>query len=181
MKALDRIETKQDYEVIKRDALERFKDKRYSYECLAILIGLDTGLRASDLLRLRVKDISYNEDCNRYECLSNIQKTNVTNHVTIISRDTHKAFKALSYNSEYIFTNIKTNDLYTRFWLSKRTNLRYGFNFHTLRKISAKRILEVGTLSDAQRHLAHKRASSTDAYLKVSEKSSLDRISVLYN
>jgi len=181
MKAIEKIETKQNYETIKADALERFADEKYKFECLAILIGLDTGLRASDLLKLKVSDIIYNEDANRYECKSNIQKTKVSNHVTLISRDTYKVFKTLSYMNDYIFTNPKTNNLYTRIWLSKRTKLRYGFSFHTLRKISAKRILEVGTLADAKRHLAHKRISSTDAYLKVSEKNSLDRISSLYS
>ena len=181
MKSIERIETKQNYETIKADALERFNDIKYSYECLAILIGLDTGLRVSDLLRLKVSDISYNEDSNRYECKSYIKKTNVSEHTTLISRETYKAFKTLCLDSGYIFTNPKTNSLFTRIWLSKRTNLRYGFSFHTLRKISAKRILEVGTLADAKRHLAHKRISSTDAYLKVSEKNSLDRVSSLYN
>ena len=181
MKAIERIETKQSYEVIKADALERFKDEKYTYECLAILIGLDTGLRASDLLKLKVSDISYNEEANRYECKSNIQKTKVAEHTTLLSRDTYKAFKTLSLTSGYIFTNPKTDKLFSRIWLSKRTNLRYGFSFHTLRKISAKRILEVGTLADAKRHLAHKRISSTDAYLKVSERNSLDRVSSLYS
>ena len=181
MKSIERIETKQNYETIKADALERFNDIKYTYECLAILIGLDTGLRVSDLLRLKVSDITYNEDANRYECKSYIKKTDVSGHTTLLSRATYKAFKSLCLDSGYIFTNPKTNSLFTRIWLSKRTNLIYGFSFHTLRKISAKRILEVGTLADAKRHLAHKRISSTDAYLKVSEKNSLDRVSSLYN
>jgi integrase len=181
MKSIERIETKQNYDTIKSDALERFNDSKYSYECLAILIGLDTGLRVSDLLWLRVSDISYNEDANRYECKSNIKKTNISGHTTLISRDTYKAIKVLSLTTDYIFTNPKTDSLFTRIWLSKRTNLKYGFSFHTLRKISAKRILEAGTLADAQRHLAHKRITSTNAYLGVSEKDGLDRVSSLYN
>ena len=180
-KIIERIETKENYETIKADALERFSDPKYTYECLAILIGLDSGLRVSDLLRLKVADITYNEDENRYECKSYIKKTDVSEHTTHLSRDTYKAFKTLCLDSGYIFTNPKTNSLFTRIWLSKRTSLRYGFSFHTLRKISAKRILEVGTLADAQRHLAHKRITSTDAYLGVTEKDSLDRVSSLYN
>tara|TARA_R110000803_G_scaffold75961_2_gene140328 strand:- start:5224 stop:5769 length:546 start_codon:yes stop_codon:yes gene_type:complete len=181
MKSIKRIETQQNYTIIKADALDRFNDPKYTMECLAILIGLDTGLRVSDLLRLKVSDIFYNEIENRFECKSDIKKTKVNGHTTLLSSATYRAFKSLNLVSGYIFTNQNTESLYTRIWLSKRTSLRYGFSFHTLRKISAKRILEVGTLADAQRHLAHKRISSTDAYLKVTERNSLDRISNLYN
>ena len=180
MKAIERIETKENYEVIKQDAIERFVEDKYKYEALAILIGLDSGLRASDLLNLKVEDITYNEIKDRYECVSSIKKTKVANHKTTISKATYKTFKALKIHSGYIFINPKTDRLFTRIWLTKRMKLRYGFSFHNLRKISAKRILEVGTLADAQRHLAHKRISSTDAYLKVSVEDSLDRLSVLY-
>ncbi len=180
MKAIERIETKQNYNTIKVDALERFQLDKYKYECLAILIGLDSGLRASDLLQLKASNIIYNEESNRYECLSYIQKTKVSNHRTLLSSATYKAFKSMNIDSGYIFTNPKTNKLFSRIWLSKRTKLRYGFSFHTLRKISAKRILEVGMLSDAQKHLGHKRISSTDHYLDVTENDSLDRISSLY-
>ena len=180
MKAIEKIETKENYEVIKQDALERFQEDKYKYETLAILIGLDSGLRASDLLNLKASDITYNEIEDRYECVSSIKKTKVASHKTQLSKATYKTFKALNINSGYIFSNPKTGNLFTRIWLTKRTKLRYGFSFHNLRKISAKRILEVGTLADAQRHLAHKRISSTDAYLKVTEQNSLDRVSVLY-
>ena len=180
MKAIERIETKENYEVIKQDALERFKEDKYKYETLAILIGLDTGLRASDLLNLKANDITYNEVADRYECVSSVKKTKVASHKTQLSKATYKTFKAMNIDSGHIFSNPKTGNLFTRIWLTNRTNLRYGFSFHNLRKISAKRILEVGTLADAQRHLAHKRISSTDAYLKVTEQNSLDRVSVLY-
>ena len=179
-KTIDRIETKEHYSTIKIDALERISIEKYKYECLAILLGLDTGLRASDLLNLKTDAITYNEMKGRYECVSNIKKTGVKNHRTLISTTTYRAFKSLNISDGYIFRNPKTDRLFSRIWLTKRTKLRYGFSFHTLRKISAKRILEVGMLSDAQKHLGHKRISSTDHYLKVTENDSLDRISSLY-
>ena len=179
-KTIDIIETKENYHTIKTDALERITNSKYSYECLAILIGLDTGLRASDLLHLKTDAFRYNESKGRYECTSYVKKTNTNNHKTLVSLDTYKAFKSLNISDGYIFTNPKTNNLFTRIWLTKRTKLRYGFSFHTLRKISAKRILEIGTIADAQRHLCHSRISSTNTYLKVKENDSLDRLSSLY-
>jgi len=180
MKAIQRIETKQNYHVIKADALERITDSKYTFECLAILIALDTGLRASDLLRLKASDISYNEETNSYQCKSYIKKTDTKDHIRPLSTDTYKAFKSIKFINNNLFFNPKTCKLFTRIWLTKRTTLRYGFSFHNIRKISAKRILEVGTIADAQLHLAHKRITSTNTYLKVSEKDSLERIRSLY-
>jgi integrase len=176
MKAIAQIETKQNFTTIHLDALERFKDPKYKYECLAILIGLDTALRVSDLLLLKTNDISYNELENRFECNSNIQKTKVKDHKTLLSPSTYKAFKSMNLDRGYIFLNVNTNRLYTRMWLSKRTSLRYGFSFHTLRKISATSVLKEVGLLGAQKHLAHKRISSTDKYLGVTENDHLSRL-----
>ena len=104
MKAIERIETKQNYNTIKVDALERFQLDKYKYECLAILIGLDSGLRASDLLQLKASNIIYNEESNRYECLSYIQKTKVSNHRTLLSSATYKAFKSMNIDSGYLYS-----------------------------------------------------------------------------
>jgi integrase len=182
MRKVMTLETNERFDLVQNYAqvdLELNADK-YRFECIAFLLALDTGLRASDLLNLKITDITFNSDLRRYECRSDIKKTGVKNHLTLISRKTFEAVKTLDHRITYIFTNPNTNQRFTRFWLYKRAKLRYGFTFHTLRKISAKRILDVGTLADAQRHLAHKRISSTDKYLGVSEKDSLDRLSVLY-
>jgi integrase len=175
------LSVKEQFEDIRRDASIRSRKEEYKYECLAILIGLDTGLRASDLLNLKTDSITYNKSKDRYECVSDIKKTGVKNHKTLLYSNTYDIFKSLNLPDGYIFTNPKTGNLFTRIWLTKRTNLRYGFSFHTLRKISAKRLLEVGTIADAQRHLAHKRISSTNTYLKVGEEDSLDRVGKLYH
>ena len=182
MRKVMTLETNERFDLVQNYAqvdLELYGDK-YRFECIAFLLALDTGLRASDLLNLKITDITFNSDLRRYECRSDIKKTGVKNHLTLISRKTFEAVKTLDHRITYIFTNPNTNQRFTRFWLYKRAKLRYGFTFHTLRKISAKWILEGSTLVDAQRHLAHKRISSTDKYLGVSEKDSLDRLSVLY-
>lgn len=174
------LSTAETFDDLRRDASIRSREDKYKYECLAILIGIDTGLRASDLLNLKTNSISYNKSKNRYECISDIKKTGVKNHKTLLHSNTYEIFKSFNLPDGYIFTNPKTDKLFTRIWLTKRTKLRYGFSFHTLRKISAKRLLEVGTIADAQRHLAHSRISSTNTYLKVSEEDSLDRVGKLY-
>jgi len=155
------------------------------YEALAYLLALETGLRASDLLRLKTDSVK--SDLNgRYYIVSDIQKTKETNHRVWISKETYNLIqniidtKSIFNRNQFLFTNPKTHKQFTRFWLYKRSKLMFGYNFHNLRKVSAKHILKVGTLADAQRHLAHKRITTTDHYLNVSEKDSLERIKSLY-
>ena len=86
-----------------------------------------------------------------------------------------------------IFYNYKTKQTYTRQWLHKRIKLiteKLGFKdcgVHSIRKASAINILDkTGSLSLAQYHLTHKRASTTDNYLSVSKNSALERLSKIY-
>ena len=157
------------------------------YEALAILLALDTGLRASDMLNLKANDIYFNDVARWYECKSYIQKTNVPDHIRTIALDTYNLYKAIldetyiKHTNDFIFTNPKTNKQFTRFWLNKRAKLLFGFNWHKLRKISAMYVINKGgTLVDAKIHLAHKRISSTDSYLGVSQKQNQERLKSLY-
>ena len=160
------------------------KNISFMYESLAFMLALDTGLRASDLLNLKISDgIKWDVDLQSFVCVSDIKKTGKKNHKTIVSAETEDMFRFVLRNApgnfsnnEFIFTNPKTGKQFTRFWLNKRAKNTFGINFHKLRKISALRVLDYGSLADAQRHLAHARATTTDHYLDVSEKSHLERM-----
>lgn len=166
------------------------KNKEFMYESLAFMIALDTGLRASDILNLKMKgSITYDEDLEACVCISDIKKTGKRNHKTIISDATDKMVKFYYRNlpyplsvetTEFLFTNPRTGKQFTRFWLNKRAKHTFGINFHQLRKISALKVLEVGTIADAQKHLAHSRVSTTDTYLNVSEDSYLKRMKLMH-
>ena len=95
--------------------------------------------------------------------------------------------KEFGFNSDYIFYNYKTNNLYTRQWLHKRFRLlseTLGFEdagIQSIRKASAIKVLNsTGSLSIAQYHLTHKRATTTDKYLGVSQASSLEQLSKVF-
>ena len=83
-----------------------------------------------------------------------------------------------------VFYNYKTNKPYTRQWLHKRIKLtseKLGFincGVHSIRKASAIKVLNsTGSLSLAQYHLTHKRATTTDKYLGITEASALEKLS----
>ena len=162
------------------------RHKWLMYESLAFMLALDTGLRASDLLNLKMKgSIKYDDKLKSFVCVSDIKKTGKRNHKTIVSAETEDMYRYVLRNqdsrlhydrTEFIFTNPATGKQFTRFWLNKRAKHTFGINFHQLRKISALRVLEVGSLADAQKHLAHARATTTDLYLGVTETDHLERM-----
>ena len=91
MKKVRTLETNERFDLVQHYAqvdLELYGDK-YRFECIAFLLALDTGLRASDLLNLKITDITFNSDLRRYECRSDIKKTGVKIrfHIPYIKKD----------------------------------------------------------------------------------------------
>lgn len=189
-----------DYNKLYSEARKMFFENNSSYnldrktENIAYLMSLETGLRVSDLLTLKYDDINFNKDLGKYIFSANIKKTK-NNHTGIISNELFnyiQAFKEavkldFGANSENIFYNYKSNKVYTRQWLHKRIKLtaeKLGFKHcgvHSIRKASAINVLDkTGSLSLAQYHLTHKRATTTDNYLSVTKSSALERLAQIY-
>ncbi|WP_417213020.1 site-specific integrase [Bizionia sp.] len=189
-----------DYNKLYSEARKLFFEKNQTYnldrktENLAYLIALESGLRVSDLLTLKYDDINFNNDLEKYIFSTNIKKTK-NSHTGIISNELYnyiQSFKEavkleFGANSENIFYNYKSNKLYTRQWLHKRIKLtaeKLGFKncgVHSIRKASAINVLDrTGSLSMAQYHLTHKRATTTDNYLSVTKSSALERLAKIY-
>lgn len=190
-----------DYNKLYMQARKLFFDTRQAYnlldrksESLAYLIALETGLRVSDLLTLKYDEINFNDSMCKYLFTTSIKKTK-NSHTGVISNDLYnyiQSFKEtvkneFGFNSEYIFYNYKTNNLYTRQWLHKRIGLlaeKLGFKncgVHSIRKASAINVLDkTGSLSMAQYHLTHKRATTTDNYLSVTKTSALERLAKIH-
>ena len=190
-----------DYNKLYAQARKLFFNTRQSYnlldrktESLAYLIALETGLRVSDLLKLKYNEINFNNEIDKYLFTTSIKKTK-NSHTGVISNELYnyiQSFKEtvkkdFGFNSEYIFYNYKTNNIYTRQWLHKRFRLlaeNLGFEnagVHSIRKASAIKVLDsTGSLSIAQYHLTHKRATTTDKYLGVTQASTLEQLSKVF-
>lgn len=189
-----------DYNKLYSEARNLFFEnfKTYSQERksenLAYLIALETGLRVSDLLTLKHDEIYYNNDIGKYCFTTYIKKTKNT-HTGVISNELYNYIQTykeavkdeLNGHHNTIFYNYTTNKPYTRQWLHKRIKLTAEkLNFkdcgiHSIRKASAINVLDkTGSLSLAQYHLTHKRATTTDNYLSVSKTSALERLSKIF-
>ncbi|MDB9960467.1 site-specific integrase [Oceanihabitans sp.] len=189
-----------DYNKLYTEARKLFFENNTAYnldrkaENLGYLIALESGLRVSDLLTLKYDDIQFSNEIGKYLFNTYIRKTK-NNHTGVISNELYnyiQSFKdavklEFGTNSEFIFYNYKTNKEYTRQWLHKRIKLtafKLGFKncgVHSIRKASAINILDLtGSLSLAQYHLTHKRATTTDKYLSVTKTSALERLAKIY-
>lgn len=159
-------------------------------ENLAYLIALETALRVSDLLTLKYEDFSFNKDLNTYIFSTTIKKTG-GEHTGVISNELYSYLQMFkeeikrTYNvlDRHIFWNYDNSKLYSRQWLHKRIKMLGdklnidNISMHSLRRASAIKVLDkTGSLSITQYQLSHKRASTTDKYLNVTQKTALDQL-----
>ena len=103
-------------------------------EGLAFLLALETGLRVSDLLKLKFKSFSYNSDIKAHTFTVVLIKSK-SSHTGVVSNELYKMIEFFSKSlvvdhgldiydkSEFIFYNYSTYSLYTRQWLHKRIKI----------------------------------------------------------
>lgn len=147
---------------------------------LMLLLGLDGGLRPAEVAGLRWKDVDWrasqllirnqrplqgDSDC--------IPKTGESGRITL-TRRLRAALEARrgSNASPYVIINKDGDPLYTSrvSWRVERIHRVAGLDAqggHFLRHCSASRVFQAsgGSVSAAQAHLRHKRASTTERYL----------------
>jgi site-specific recombinase XerD len=163
-------------------------------ENLAYLLALESGLRVSDLLEMKYYFFCYNESLGKYCFTTPIKKTKGM-HTGVISNELYHYIQGYkdavrvinNRSSEYIFYNYKFNKPYTRQWLHKRIKMigeKLEFKnvgVHSIRKASAIFVLDkTGSLSMAQYHLSHRRATTTDKYLGVTQASALEQLARVF-
>jgi len=195
--ALDYLElqslARKNLEKLKKDNTKGYHLDRRT-ENIAYLFALESGLRVSDLLNIKHSDIKNDTDLMMYTFTTKIRKTKNT-HTGILSHDLYQyliEFKDVIRNSkgkanDLIFYNYNNGKPYTRQWLYKRIKIigkKLDIDHcgvHSIRKASAINVLnKTGSLSLAQYHLTHKRATTTDNYLNVSKKTALEQLAKIF-
>jgi len=175
-------------------------DKRT--EAIMIMLGIDTALRISDLLKLKYSDIEVSGEYGKPLIHTYITKTkkNITIPIsfsTLRHLEIYKSWVKLCYGangtSEYIFFNYHTGKTYSRQWSHKRLVIANNAGLlgnkvevagaHSLRKTGANHIYEITKdIRDAQYLLGHKNIMQTETYLAVDKKKALERLCTLaYN
>jgi integrase len=168
------------------------------------MLGIDTALRISDLLKLKYSDIEIAGEYGKPLIHTYITKTkkNITIPIsfsTLRHLEIYESWVKLCYGandtSEYIFFNYhsKNKTTYSRQWAHKRLvkanndcllgNKVEVAGAHSLRKTGANHIYEITKdIRDAQYLLGHKNIMQTETYLAVDKKKALERLCTLaYN
>jgi len=161
---------------------------------LVLMLGLETGARISDLLRMQYSDISEMKDRpNVYVIDFYIKKTD-SRHKWIISAKLKHRIDATreymkgehGYYGDLIFYNPNVKKAFGRVWASRRIAVanRLGkmgevvdvAGSHSLRKASAHHLFERSQdLRLVQSQLKHKNIATTSRYLGLEEKQALDK------
>ena len=176
-------------------------DKRT--EAIMIMLGIDTALRISDLLKLKYSDIEKKGEYGKPLISTFVTKTKeyITIPIsfsTLHHLDIYESWVKLCYGdngvSEFIFFNYhsKNKTTYSRQWAHKRLVIANNAGLlgdkvkvagaHSLRKTGAIHVYETTKdIRDAQYLLGHKRIMQTEEYLAVDKKKALERLCKVYN
>lgn len=193
------------YEQAKQYAQDLFNKKGQAYEAdrkaeaLVILIGLETGLRVSDMLKLKFNDISSNNEYGRPFITTYVSKKK-RDEVKPLSANTMRLIEIYNnwcivqfgYVSKYIFFNYAKEALYSRQWTHKRLNIANDAGelgkkvkiagAHSLRRTAASMVFsKTKDLRLSQSLLGHDRLKQTEHYLKLDQAQALERLTKLHD
>ena len=161
---------------------------------LVLMLGLETGARISDLLRMKYTDISEMKDMpNVYVIDFYIKKTN-SQHKWIVSAQLKHRIDATreymkfehGYYGDIIFYNPNVKKAFGRVWASRRIAVANKLGkmgevvdvagSHSLRKASAHNLFERSQdLRLVQSQLKHRNIATTSRYLGLEEKQALHK------
>ena len=162
---------------------------------LVLLMGLETGARISDLLKMQYSNIEeMKKRPNTYTISFKVKKSGDKWHTWVISADlkgkidaTREFMKTFhGYYGDIIFYNPKTEKQFSRVWASKRIAIanRLGkmgevikvAGSHSLRKASAHHLFDASKdLRLVQTLLKHKNIATTSKYLGLDEQEALSK------
>lgn len=166
-------------------------------EAIVILIGLDTGLRISDMLNLKFTDIAIDKEYNKPLLTVKIRKTGNIETKPLHS-STYRIIEAYQDWKKFILNDYHPNIFnnngknFTRQWAHKRINIANDKSLlgkrvevagsHSLRRTAASNIYDkTKDLRDVQFLLGHRKVSQTEHYLKQHKVKALDKLTQLYD
>lgn len=154
--------------------LETHEDKRRY--CIFI-IGINTGLRVSDLIKLKVKDIKGKDYLVLIE-----QKTKKKRKLIIHEdiKEIINTYYADANKNDYLFKSQKGDHISeVQVWrwfkeVKKKCRLKYNIGTHSMRKSLGRKLIEENEIEVVQKVLGHSNAKYTLEYLGI-EKEKVDK------
>lgn len=162
---VEALRSEKDIEKVKR-YFKNHNDKRL-YPLL--IIGLNTGLRISDLVKLRVEDFRN----RKYLIIDSEEKTEKRKEIIINQniKDVIQEYYSEAKKDEYLFKSQKGGHICTDYAYSitkkalKACKLPYNTGTHTFRKTHGKKIDEVHGIEMTQIVLGHDNQRDTLRYI----------------
>ena len=161
---------------------------------LVLLMGLETGARISDLLKMKYSDIKEMENKPNVYTISYYVTKSKTNHIWVLSAqlknkiDATREYMKLEhgYYGDLIFYNAVRKTRFSREWASKRIAVANKLGkmgkiidvagSHSLRKASAHNLYEKSKdLRLVQSLLKHRNIKTTNEYLGLREKEAFEQ------
>ena len=161
---------------------------------LVLMLGLESGARISDLLKMKYSDIKEMKDRPNVFALNYYVTKSKAYHKWVISAqlkgriDITREWLKLEYGyyGDYIFYNPKANKPFTREWASKRVSVANKLGkmgeivdvagSHSLRKAAAHNLFDRSQdLRLVQSLLKHKNIATTSKYLGLEEEEAISK------
>ena len=161
------------YILLKRQIEENYnqslsiRDMRFYLLCL---LALESGARASDLLKLTWDQIDTDNliVSFRNHKSKKLQQQNITRTFVSYLNRYREVVEGQYYNNN-IFYNHYKRSIMSRVTANLRTSKEFNINFHELRKEAAKNVCNQKGVVITSTFLGHSRVSTTDIYLNVSK------------
>ena len=161
------------YIQLKRRLEERYnkaasiRDMRFYLLCL---LALESGARASDLLKLTWDQIDTENLIVSYRNHKSkkMQQQNITRTFASYLNRYRETVEGQYFN-HYIFYNEYKRSVMSRVTANLRTSKEFNINFHELRKEAAKNVCNQKGVVLTSTFLGHSKVSTTDIYLGVSK------------
>ena len=163
---------------------KRLQQKRQWHDLALLTVGLDTMLRASDLLKLTVGDVTYSTGAVRSELHLQQRKTHTTVHPNLTSSTRgHLAQwiqKSGKRRSDFLFTRTKPTDAkpishkhlvsLVKVWAVWLGHPPDEYAAHSLRRSKAVALYRGGApIAELSEALGHKTQASTLRYLGITQ------------
>jgi integrase len=164
------------------------KSKNLTMQIALVSLGIDTMLRAGDLLKLLVQDITNHKGDIKDEIIMKQQKTKEP-HIVIISDETKVYLKdwitkSKKYEDDYLFTSKRDDNkpLSVRWYselIKEWCNLlgldSKDYSTHSIRRTRASLIYrKTGNIEAVRLLLGQKSVSSTSSYLNLDKQEALN-------
>ena len=155
---------------------------------LFILIGLQTGLRSVDILKLNKLDFEKTEKGAKLNFIANKTKKEGVLFISSLVYD-----EVIKCNNDFIFFNSENKTHFSHTWINRRLkqlfeneyikacNKGKTISVHSLRKTAGKNVYKNFGIESARKFLQHRSYDTTKLYLEIDNDELIENLTLLHS